>query len=71
MFVKEAVDMKKHYSLVGVDGNAFSVMAYTKNAMRQSGFSQTEINEYLEKATSSDYSNLLCLSAEMVEKCNK
>ena len=63
--------MKKQYSLVGVDGNAFSVIAYTKKAMRQSGFSQKEINKYLEKATSSDYNNLLCLSAKMVEKCNK
>lgn len=71
MFVKEAVDMKKHYSLVGVDGNAFSVMAYTKKAMKESGFSGSEIDEYLNKATSSDYNNLLCLSAKMVEKCNK
>lgn len=63
--------MKNKYTLVGVDGNAFSVMAYTKTVMKKSGFSNEEVTEYLSKATSGDYNNLLCVSMEMIEECNK
>lgn len=44
--------MKKKYTLVGVDGNAFAVMGYVQNAMRKSGFSKEEISAYLKRATS-------------------
>lgn len=62
---------KKKYSLVGVDGNAFFVMGYVKNAMRECGFSKVEMEDYISKATSGDYNNLICVSAEMIEECNK
>ena len=62
---------KKEYDLVGVDGNAFSVMGYVKRAMRESGFSPEEISEYIAEATSGDYNNLLCVSVDMVDKCNQ
>ena len=32
--------MRKKFSLAGVDGNAFSVMAYVKTSMREAGFSK-------------------------------
>lgn len=62
--------MKKKYTLVGVDGNAFAVMGYVQNAMRKSGFSKEEISAYLKRATSSDYNNLLAESVKMVDDCN-
>lgn len=34
----------KRYTLVGVDGNAFSIMAYTARAMREAKFSKDEID---------------------------
>lgn len=36
------VRMREKFSLVGVDGNAFNIMAYVKTAMREAGFSKEE-----------------------------
>lgn len=62
--------MKKKYSLIGVDGNAFAVMGYVARCMEREGLSRTEIKEYQANATSGDYNNLLCVSAEMIDKLN-
>ena len=59
------------YDLVEVDGNAFSVMAYVVNAMREQGFSKQEQKDYRSDAMSGDYDHLLCVSFEMVERCNE
>lgn len=61
----------KPYDLVGVDGNAFSVMGYVSNAMLRSGFSREEQDNYLADAQSSDYNHLLFVSVQMVEKVNE
>lgn len=61
----------KAFNLVGIDGNAFSVMGYVQRAMRTANFSQEERDKYLADAQSSDYDHLLCVSAEMVEKVNE
>ena len=61
----------KPYDLVGVDGNAFSVMGYVSKAMRQSGFTSKERDEYLADAQSDDYNHLLAVSVDMVEKVNE
>ena len=45
---------RKKYNLVGVDGNAFAVMGYVRNAMRAEGFSRKEIEDYSKDAMSSD-----------------
>lgn len=63
--------MRSKYTLVGVNSNAFAVMGYVVNAMTKEGFSQKEINAYHDRATSSDYDNLLRESIEMVDKCNE
>lgn len=62
---------KKKYTLVGVNSNAFAVMGYVVHAMQTEGFSREEINAYHDRATSSDYDNLLRESIEMVDKCNE
>ena len=61
----------KPFDLVGVDGNAFSVMGYVSNAMCRAGFSTKERDEYLADAQSSDYNHLLAVSVDMVEKVNE
>ena len=59
------------YCLVGVDGNAFSVMGYVARAMKNEGMSREEVSAYREDAMSGDYNHLLCVSLEMVDKCNE
>lgn len=58
------------YNLVGVDGNAYSIMGYVSYAMRKEHYSREEIDAYLRDAMLSDYNNLLAVSADMVEKLN-
>jgi len=59
------------YDLVGVDGNAYSVMGYVKRAMANEKFTKDEINNYLNDAMSDDYDHLLYVSIQMIEKCNE
>ena len=59
------------YDLVGVDGNAFAVMAYVLKAMKECKMSKEEQSDYQTKAMSGDYNNLLAISVEMIDKCNE
>lgn len=61
----------KPFSLVGVDGNAFSVMGYVSRAMKQAGYTEEEIKQYTKQAMSSDYNHLLAVSVEFIDKCNE
>ena len=65
------VHIRKKFSLVGVDGNAFSIMAYVKTAMREAGFSRKERSEYMEDCMRGDYDRLISLNVEMIERCNR
>ena len=62
--------MTEKYCLVGVDGNAISVMGYVSLAMQETGFTKDEINSYRKEAMSGDYDHLLCVSMEYIDKCN-
>ena len=59
------------YSLIGIDGNAYSVMGYVINAMKQCGYSRDAIQCYRDEAMSNDYDHLLSVSIMMIENCNK
>lgn len=59
------------YDLIGVDGNAFAVMAYVLKAMRECKMSKEEQSDYQTKAMSGDYNHLLAVSIEMIDKCNE
>ena len=59
------------FSLIGVDGNAFSLMGYTAKAMRMSGFTKDEIDKMYEEATSGDYTDLIYVCSEYVDKANE
>ena len=63
--------MKKKYSLVGTDGNAFAVMGRVRSWMQKEGLTIAERDAYMEEAMSGDYSHLLRVSMAMVEKLNK
>lgn len=61
----------KAFTLVGVDNNAFSVIAYVSNAMKKVGYNPSDIQEYRKKATSGDYDMLIVYSLDILEKCNE
>lgn len=63
--------MTKEYSLVGIDGNAFSIMAYVSKAMKENGFSKEEVKNYQNEAMSGNYDNLLIVSMKMIDKINE
>lgn len=49
-----------------VDGNAFAVMGAVTRALKRAGQGD-KVKEYMAKATSGDYDNLLRVSMEYVE----
>lgn len=55
------MDKKVKLKLVGLDGNAFSLMAAFRNAAKKQGFPKDWIDKILEDAMSGDYSHLLCV----------
>lgn len=59
------------YSLVGIDGNAFYVMAYVSKAMKECGYSKEEISNYHELCRQETYDQLIVRSMEWIEKCNE
>lgn len=77
--------MEGKFSLVGVDGNAFAVMGYTRDCMRSCCRDAREVgdmanadkfgaaaqSDYVSKAMSGSYDELVVLSCEMVDECNK
>lgn len=58
------------YDLVGIDGNAFAIMGYVINAMKNEGYSKQDIEKYYTNATSSNYDHLLCVSVTMIDDIN-
>lgn len=52
--------------LIGMDGNAFSIMGRVLNALRGADVSQSEIDEFIKQATESNYDNLLMTVAKWV-----
>jgi hypothetical protein len=58
------------YKLTGIDGNAYSIMGYVSEAMKEQKFAKEDINEYIKKATSSDYYHLLRVSLAYIGLCN-
>lgn len=62
--------MKEHFSLVGVDGNAFAIMGYVCSAFKACGVENLRA-EYQENAMSGNYDHLLAVSQEYITKCNR
>lgn len=58
------------FTLIGVDGNAFSIMGYTAGALRKAGL-RDKIDEMYSKATSGNYYHLIAVCDEYVEMANE
>ena len=52
--------------LTGKDGNAFNILALTRQAMRKAGVDQVVIDAYVNEATSGDYDMLLTVTMQYV-----
>lgn len=52
--------------LIGMDGNAFSILARVIRAMKKEKCSSEEIKTYEKEATSGDYNHLLRVTMETV-----
>ena len=50
---------KVHLNLVGVNGNAFSVLGVFQQRARREGWTKDEISAVINEATSGDYNHLL------------
>lgn len=57
------------YSLVGVDGNAFSLMGYTARALKKTGHEDL-VAKMREEAMSGDYYNLIAVCDKYIDICN-
>lgn len=58
------------YDLVGIDGNAFSVMGYTARALKKEGMRDL-VDKMHEEATASDYDNLIRVCMKYVDMANE
>ena len=68
--MKRKLTKKEKYSLVGINGNAFSIMSYVRESLRKEGL-KDKIEEYTQKATAKDYNHLIAVSLEYIELANK
>ena len=48
-----------HVTLVGKDGNAWSIMGRVRQALREAGVGHEEVNQYVEESMSKDYDHVL------------
>ena len=62
----KAPSSKPTVKLIGLDGNAFSVMGNVKRALKRAGADQEYIDQYLKEATSGDHNHLLSVSIKYV-----
>ena len=53
-------------TLVGVDGNAFSILGEVRKALRKGGVPAEQVKEFMMEATSGNYDHLLATVAEWV-----
>ena len=58
------------YTLVGVDGNAYSIMGYTSRALKSEGL-RDKVDEMFSRATSGDYYNLIAVCDEYIQMANE
>lgn len=61
----------KAYTLVGINGNAYSIMSYVRDAMHDANMTNDDIDAYVKDATSSDYNHLVAVSCEMIDRVNE
>lgn len=60
----------KAFSLIGVDGNAFSIMGYTAKALKKANLNE-KVNEMYSKATNGNYYNLIAICDKYITMANE
>jgi len=63
-------DKKINLNLVGLNGNAFSLMGAFQSQAHKEGWKQEDIDEVLTEAKSSDYNHLLVTLMNHCEEVN-
>ena len=58
------------YDLVGIDGNAYTLMVYVSKALKKEGLGD-KVEEMLQRSMSGDYNNLICVCLEYVDMANE
>lgn len=58
------------YDLVGVDGNAYSIMGYTAHALKREGL-RDKVDQMYKEATSGDYDNLIRVCMKYIDMANE
>lgn len=61
----------KAYTLIGINGNAYNIMGYVRDAMHDAKMTNDDIDAYIKDATSSDYNHLVAVSCEMIDRVNE
>ena len=59
----------KEYSLIGVDGNAYSLMGYTSQALKRTGHHDL-VEKMFSEATTGDYNHLIRVCMHYVDIAN-
>ncbi len=59
--------IKPVVQLVGIDGNAYSIMGEVKSALTREGNSNEIVEDYLSQAMSGDYDHLLAVSLAFIK----
>ena len=57
--MKKVIEKTVNLNLIGVNGNAFMIMAVSKRQAKKEGWSQYEIDLVISEAKSGDYNHLL------------
>ena len=55
----QVIDKKVKCKLVGVDGNAYSLMDHFSHCAKKEGWTQDEIKKVMDEAMKGDYDHLL------------
>lgn len=63
--------VKKPYRLVGCDGNAFSIIAYSVDCMRNENVGVEKIDKYMKDSMSGGYNNLINISSKIINELNE
>ncbi len=66
--MKQLVNKKVNYVLVGIDGNAFSVLGTFRRNAQEQGWTKSEIDTVMNEAMSGDYDHLLATIIMHVEE---
>ena len=65
--MEQVINKKVQLKLVGLDGNAFSLMGVFSHQARREKWTKEEIDKVIEEATKGDYNHLIATLAEHCE----